>query len=64
MGSISLIIVENTFIESKEERVLWELNKMREHDCRKPYTKLPKGIKFERIKDYRPMGYIQNKGAA
>lgn len=47
MGSIAPIIgVSNKPTETKEEEVLWHLNKMREHDGLKPLNKLPSGVVF------------------
>jgi len=46
MGSISPINCSSSPMETKEENLLWDLNKMREHDGQEPLTKLPKGVKF------------------
>jgi len=38
MGSIDPITVSDKYGETKEQEVLWHLNKMREHDGQKPFT--------------------------
>lgn len=51
MGSISPLHVSESPSESKEENLLWTLNKMREHDNLKPWTldDLPEDIVFKPI---------------
>ncbi len=47
MGSVSDIRgVYDKPNETKEEEVLWHLNKMREHDGLPMLDKLPKGVRF------------------
>ena len=47
MGSVSPVCgVYDKPSESKEEEVLWYLNRMREHDGLKPLKHLPVGVVF------------------
>lgn len=47
MGSVNPINTDSdSAMESKSEKVLWELNKMREHDGLKPLKRLPNGVEF------------------
>ena len=50
MGSVSPTHCEDTGWETKEESLLWSLNKMRDHDGLPHLTKLPRGVKWERVK--------------
>ena len=49
MGSVSSFFVSSYPSESKYQAALWQLNSMRRHDCLRELTKLPGGLKFERI---------------
>jgi|LakMenE18May11ns_1017448.scaffolds.fasta_scaffold8636737_2 hypothetical protein len=49
MGSVSPITCTDYPSESKEENLLWHLNKMREHDGLSPLKNLPKSVKWEII---------------
>lgn len=49
MGSVSPIICNHSAYESKEENLLWELNKMREHDGLRPLKNIPQGVKWEYV---------------
>lgn len=51
MGSISAMDVTETRYETKEEQALWQINSMRRHDGLKEYKRLPKGIKFTKVKE-------------
>lgn len=44
VGNINNVYDKST--ETKEEEVLWHLNKMREHDGLKPLKNLPQGVQF------------------
>lgn len=47
MGSISPINgLSDKGMESKQEELLWHLNKMREHDGLRPLRKLPPGVRW------------------
>ena len=49
MGSVSPINCNDSLHESKEECVLWHLNKMRDHDGLEHLDELPEGTVFEEI---------------
>lgn len=51
MGSITPFYVTSSPMESKEERALWEINNMRDHDGLRHIERLPKGTKFTRAED-------------
>ncbi len=51
MGSISAMVVTESYGETKEEQALWHINSMRRHDGLKEYKRLPKGIKFTYLGD-------------
>lgn len=48
MSAISYIVTGNRN-ETKEQEALWHYNKSREHDGLQPLSRLPKGVKFERV---------------
>lgn len=51
MGSISAMDMTTTrYGETKEEQALWHINSMRRHDGLPELTRLPKGIKFTKVK--------------
>lgn len=49
MGSISPIIVTDGYYETKQAEALWQINSMRDHDGLKHLSRLPVGVKFERV---------------
>ena len=51
MGSVSPTICRDTFHESRKESLLWELNKMREHDGLRPLKRIPAGVKWELVSE-------------
>lgn len=51
MGSVSPINCSHSAHESREESLLWDLNKMREHDGLKPLKNVPVGIKWEYLEE-------------
>lgn len=51
MGSISPMVVKDTYTETKKEQALWYLNSMRDHDGQQRLEALPRGVKFEPILD-------------
>jgi len=46
MGSVSPIVCNHSPHESREENLLWDLNKMREHDGLRPMKSIPAGVKW------------------
>lgn len=50
MGSISPLIVSNYYGKTIRGDTLWHINSMRDHDGLPHLDKLPRGVKFERIK--------------
>lgn len=50
MGTISPLVVSDSFGETKEENALWHINSMRKHDGLEPLEQLPYGVKFTKIK--------------
>jgi len=53
MGAIMPIVCRDKPLESKEQELLWHLNKMREHDGQRPLRGIPKGVKWEEIESRR-----------
>lgn len=51
MGSVSPLVCNHSFHESREENLLWELNKMREHDSLRPLKNIPNGVKWQEISE-------------
>ena len=51
MGTVSPVVVEDKYMETKEEEALWHLNKSREHDGLRLRKHLPRGTKFVRVSD-------------
>ncbi len=49
MGSVSPMVCTDYPSESKEENLLWHLNKMREHDGLRPLKNIPRGVKWETV---------------
>lgn len=49
MGSIMPFHASSSPVESKEANALWTINSMRDHDGLPKLTRLPAGVKFERI---------------
>lgn len=47
MGSVSPIVCNHSAHESREENLLWDLNKMREHDGLRPFRNIPDGVEWE-----------------
>ena len=50
MGSVSPTIVTESAWETKSANLLWSLNHMRDHDGLPRLTRLPRGVKWERVK--------------
>lgn len=49
MGTVPNFIVEDKPTETKEEELLWHLNKMREHDNLRPLEETPYHTEFKPI---------------
>ena len=47
MGSVNPIMTDDSSAyETKEEKVLWEINSMRDHDALPHLEELPEGVEF------------------
>ena len=51
MGSVSPIICSDSHGETKRKAVLWQINSMRDHDGLPHLECLPRGVKFEPVRD-------------